>query len=587
MGTSILIVSASMGAGHDGAARELQRRFHARGHEAEVVDLLDMAPLGGGKLLKWSYELQLKFAPWTYQLTYRLWFLMPFLYGPVVWFDTFVTRRRMRRTINAMDPDAVVSTYCLATLVLGNMRRKGWLRVPVVTFLTDFAVHPLCVHPSVDLDLGVAPSTAAAALERGAPVASAPGPLVAERFRVGVPSREEARAALGLGLDERAVLVVAGSWGVGEVVDTVRTLGRGGKYHPITVCGKDAELKARLDELGIGTVIGWTSEMPSLMAAADALVENAGGLTAMEAFASGLPVITFNAIPGHGRDNGARMEAAGVSIYARTEADLGPALATATTPGPDRDLLIENAKGLFAGDAADDVLALAVAQEPVRVAFGVPKGPRRLVGTAASLIILYGGLTIGAQAVAAMGVGVARPPVDATGTVYTGVRLNDAELKNPGIKHQIASLHATAIVNGLVAQANPGAVHSLARIGIDIGNGGWGKGRQMRWSRASNDVRHAAAVINADSGRTVAREFVPLRRVDAFDLVYSRTSHQKVVVADRVVHKSTKAFVLHGRKVVVIDGQDRTIGQLRAELQRYQHQLDAHALVAAPFSGLR
>lgn len=543
--------------------------------------------MGGGKLLKWSYELQLRFAPWTYQLTYRLWFLMPFLYGPVVWFDTFVTRRRMRRTINAMDPDAVVSTYCLATLVLGNMRRKGWLRVPVVTFLTDFAVHPLCVHPSVDLDLGVAPSTATAAIERGAPVASAPGPLVAERFRVGVPSRAEARAALGLGLDERAVLVVAGSWGVGEVVDTVRTLGRNGQYHPITVCGKDSELKARLDELGVGTVIGWTSEMPSLMTAADALVENAGGLTAMEAFASGLPVVTFNAIPGHGRDNGARMEAAGVSIYARTEADLPRALATATTPGPDRDLMIENAKGLFAGDAAEDVLALAESREPVQVAFGVPKGPRRLVGTAASLILLYGSLTVGAQSVAAMGVGVARPPVDATRTVYTGVRLNEAELKDPGITKQIAGLHATAIVNGLVAQANPKAVASLAGLGIDIGNGGWGKGRQMRWSRASNDVKHAAAVINADSGRNVAREFVPLRRVDAFDLVYSRTSHQKVVVADRVMHKGTKAFVLHGRKVVVIDGEGRTIGQLHAALRGYQSQLDNHDLVAAPFSGLR
>ncbi|MCU1456565.1 MAG: glycosyl transferase group 1 [Actinomycetia bacterium] len=587
MGTSILIVSASMGAGHDGAARELQRRLHARGHEAEVVDLLDMAPLGGGKLLKWSYELQLKFAPWTYQLTYRLWFLMPFLYGPVVWFDTFVTRRRMRRTINAMDPDAVVSTYCLATLVLGNMRRKGWLRVPVVTFLTDFAVHPLCVHPSVDLDLGVSPSAAAAALERGAPVASAPGPLVSERFRVGVPSRAAVRSELGLGPDERAVLVVAGSWGVGEVVDTVRTLGREGLYHPITVCGKDTELKARLDQLGIGTVVGWTSEMPSLMAAADALVENAGGLTAMEAFASGLPVITFNAIPGHGRDNGARMEVAGVSIYARSEEELAPALALATTPGPDRDLMIENARALFAGDAADDVLALAGSRAPVPVAFGVPKGPRRLVGTAASLIVLYGSLTVGAQAVSAMGVGVARVPVDATQTVYTGIRLNQAELNDRGIQKQIAALHATAIVDGMVAQSNPKAVARLAGLGIDIGNGGWGKTNRMRWSRASNDVKHAAKVINADTGRTVAREFIPMRRVDAFDLVYSRTTHQKVVIADRVMRKGTKAFVLHGRKVVVIDGKGRTTAELKTALRQYEQRLDGHNLVAAPFSGLR
>jgi len=182
---------------------------------------------------------------------------------------------------------------------------------------------------------------------------------------------------------------------------------------------------------------------------------------------------------------------------------------------------------------------------------------------------------------------VARPPSDATQTVYTGVRLNQAELKNAGITEQVAALHATAIVNGLVAQQHPDEVADLAKLGVDIGNGGWGKGRRMRWSRASNDVKHAASVINADAGGSTVREFVPLRRVDAFDLVYSRTSHQKVVVADRVMHRGTKAFVLHGRKVVVIDGQDRTIPELRAALRRYQSELDRHGLVASPFSGLR
>jgi UDP-N-acetylglucosamine:LPS N-acetylglucosamine transferase len=35
-------------------------------------------------------------------------------------------------------------------------------------------------------------------------------------------------------------------------------------------------------------VIGWTDQMPALMSASDAPVENAGGLTCMEAFAVGL-----------------------------------------------------------------------------------------------------------------------------------------------------------------------------------------------------------------------------------------------------------------------------------------------------------
>ena len=113
------------------------------------------------------------------------------------------------------------------------------------------------------------------------------------------------------------MLVVAGSWGVGDVVGTVEAIARAGDFHPVTVCGRDEKLKAALEALGHGTVIGWTDEMPALMAACDAMVENAGGLTANEAFAVGLPVVTFKPIAGHGKDNAEGMAEIGVSRYAR------------------------------------------------------------------------------------------------------------------------------------------------------------------------------------------------------------------------------------------------------------------------------
>ena len=59
---------------------------------------------------------------------------------------SLVTRRPLKRELRRTRPDAVVSTYPLASLVLGRMRKKKWLRVPVATYLTDFAVHPLWVH---------------------------------------------------------------------------------------------------------------------------------------------------------------------------------------------------------------------------------------------------------------------------------------------------------------------------------------------------------------------------------------------------------------------------------------------------------
>ena len=71
MRRGILIVSASMGAGHDGAAYELERRLEARGHDVRVVDYLQMVPLGLGGFMRWTYLFQLQRLPWTYDLTYN------------------------------------------------------------------------------------------------------------------------------------------------------------------------------------------------------------------------------------------------------------------------------------------------------------------------------------------------------------------------------------------------------------------------------------------------------------------------------------------------------------------------------------
>src|SRR5436190_10234847 len=218
---SILIVSASMGAGHDGAARELRKRLEERGHRVEVIDFLDAVALHIGPFLRWFYLVQLRFFPWSYEMSYRM---SPLLRAPAVMVDTWLTRRKLRKAIKAFRPDTIVSVYPLASLVLGRMRRTRILRVPVVTYLTDFAVHSLWVHPGIDRHLAVSELSAEAAAARGGKDARVHGPLVADRFRDARIDRAAVRSALGLAPEDRAVLVVAGSWGVGDVLATVEAI---------------------------------------------------------------------------------------------------------------------------------------------------------------------------------------------------------------------------------------------------------------------------------------------------------------------------------------------------------------------------
>ena len=339
-----------MGAGHDGAAFELQRRLEAAGHEVVVVDYLKMIPFRLGGFVKWTYLFQLQRLPWTYDLTYQAFNkgIGAILWGPVVRGMSLATRRPLRRKLeaNTTRRDRVDLSRWRRSSLAACARRSGCAS-PVATFLTDFAVHPLWVHPGVDLHLAVSPLSAETAAKRGGRTSRASGPLVGDRFRAQLPDRDAMRRILGIEPEERAVLVVAGSWGVGDVASTVRAIARcGSEYHPITVCGQDEKLRSDLLEEGLGgTVLGWTDDMPGLMAAADALVENAGGLSAMEAFAAEVPVISFQPIAGHGKDNAKYMDVSGVSRYAHDEAELADALHDATTPGAVRDEMIAAGRG--------------------------------------------------------------------------------------------------------------------------------------------------------------------------------------------------------------------------------------------------
>ncbi len=587
----ILIISASMGAGHDGAANELRKRLEAQGHTVKVVDFLHCCPFGIGWFIKWSYLVQLRVAPWSYELTYRLWYKMPSTWIFIVRLDTFIAGRRIRREIKDADADVVVSTYPLSSLVLGNMRKKRWLKVPVMTYLTDFAVHPLWVHPHVDVHLATSEFAAATARERGGEDARAPGPLVADRFqRVPAAGRVASRAALGLTDGQRAVLVVAGSWGVGDITGTYDAICAAGDFHPVVVCARDEDLKIKLERHGRGTILGWTDDMPGLMAACDVMVENAGGLTANEAFAVGLPVVTYLPIAGHGRDNAEGMSEIGVTRYAQNPDELRAALTDLSRPSVMRQEQIARAHALFVADPTIDVLREATRRDRDEVVKPVqlPKLPHRMRVAVYSTLAIYGLMTLGAQGITAFGVGVAEAPRSAHRRVYLGVHLTRAEIEQPAIQAALARMNATAILDGAtVSTADGAALQFLVDQRVDVGNGGWGQGRPFRPLRAETDVIASTDAIQKTVNGAKVLEFVPGRRFDAFDQIYARRRGQRLVRPDYVIRPASMPKDLRDRGVYVLDGRGSSAQQTNGALVILEQELDRENLKSSPLSDLR
>ncbi|MEU2338493.1 glycosyltransferase [Streptomyces sp. NPDC006654] len=325
-GGRIAIISASVGAGHDGAAAGLAARLAAQGFQVDRYDFLDLLPAGAGRLLCGAYHQMLSWAPASYQ---RLYAATDRAARPgAVWRALF--RAAEPRTLRALAPDtrAVVSTYPGAGQVLGALRRRGLLTVPALTYLTDFSVHALWVAPGIDAHLAVHPVPAAQAHARGAAAVTVAGPVTDPRFTPPAPGRRAAaRLRFALPAHTPLALLVAGSWGVGAVRRTAAEIRRTGAAVPVVVCGRNQSLAEQLRRDGVEHAFGWVDDMPGLMHACDVLVQNAGGLTSLEAFAAGLPVLSYRCIPGHGHTNAAALEEAGLAPWIRDPADLGPVLA--------------------------------------------------------------------------------------------------------------------------------------------------------------------------------------------------------------------------------------------------------------------
>ncbi|URM88785.1 galactosyldiacylglycerol synthase [Streptomyces sp. MRC013] len=355
-----LVLSASMGAGHDAVAAELARRLRAHGHDAHVHDVLALLPPGAGPALRAFYRTAVRRVPPLYTAIYRTFLAPPRPDGPAApRADTSplaaLAERPLRSLTARLRPDVVVSTFHLAAQITGRMRERGTLAVPSAVYVTDFAVHRGWLHPGNDLYLCVSPGAAGAARAGTGRRTAAPGPVVPPAFHTA------ARTAPGPPPDPHrpTVLLSAGAWGVGsELPRTAGALARQG-LRPVVLCGRDERLRRRTARVPGAAALGWTDDLPALMASARLLVDNAAGQTSVQALAAGLPVVAYRPIPGHGADGVRHMAAEGLTTAAPDLPSLLAAAARLVPDGPARAEHVAPGRALFRDDASLLVASLA------------------------------------------------------------------------------------------------------------------------------------------------------------------------------------------------------------------------------------
>jgi UDP-N-acetylglucosamine:LPS N-acetylglucosamine transferase len=345
-------------------------RLEAAGHQAIQADVLELLPAGIGGGLRGGYRRVMERLPVVYAGVYRVFFCGGRGPRPGSAPLAALAEPRLLELARRHQADVVVSVFHLAAQIAGRLRERGALGVPSAVVMTEFEAHRQWLHPGNDLYLCHTEEIAAQiSKETGCPAAGN-GPLVGARFAqarlpASSPRLEHWRR---LSPDGRPlVLMSTGAWGIGSsLARTTRLVDRAG-YAPVVLCGENERLRRRLSALPWARVLGWVDDMPALMAAASALVDNAAGQTAMEALASGLPVIGYRPIPGHGASGVRLMASLGLSDHARDEEALIGSLRRLTRPGITRERAIAAGRAMFRGSAIAPLVGLG-ATEPARAA---------------------------------------------------------------------------------------------------------------------------------------------------------------------------------------------------------------------------
>ena len=338
-----LVLSADIGEGHDLPARAIEAglRDELPQIEVEVQDGLRAMGRLMTLVVRDGSWLSFNWLPWLFEVQYFLLARFP----PTRWLalrlGCMLGARRLRKTVRACDPDLIVSTYPGTTAVLGELRKRGRLKTPVVSAITDLAGLRFWAHPGVDLHT----VTYRESIEEVEAIAG-PGsarwahpPTSAEFLRP--VSRADARRRLGLPTGAKVVVVSGGGWGIGDLAGAVEAALEVQGSMVVCLAGRSERARRRL-ERRFGSnprvrLLGFTEEMSDLLGAADALVHSTAGLTVLEAQIRGCPVISYGFAVGHIRANNRAYARFGLASVATSPFELRAELerALAQRPAPD------------------------------------------------------------------------------------------------------------------------------------------------------------------------------------------------------------------------------------------------------------
>jgi processive 1,2-diacylglycerol beta-glucosyltransferase len=311
MSPRILILTASVGAGHNRAAQAVELALRDICPEASVrnVDVLDLANPAFRWLYGKSYFEAVAAAPhlvgYLYDRLDRPLNRLERGMDKVRFGMQHLNLRALSSLLTGETWDLAINTHFLPAEVIGTFRKRGRIDFPQVTVTTDFDTHRLWHNPPCEHYFTATEEGRANLAAWGVPLDCITATGIPVHPLFAQPRNSwDCKRRLDLIDDRPVILQLAGGLGVGPIEAIHRQiLATELPLQIVVVSGKNVIAREKLAAIECPsrhrrTILGFTDRMDELMAAADLIVSKPGGLTTSEALCRGAAMIVVDPIPG-------------------------------------------------------------------------------------------------------------------------------------------------------------------------------------------------------------------------------------------------------------------------------------------------
>ena len=374
-------MSASTGGGHNRAAKamkdEIEKKCIDGEHiTCEIIDSLKLINTTMDKIISSGYEKSAKYTPKAWGGVYKMSdanIVSKHEYKGNL-FNTLLASK-LKKLLKERKPDLIIGTHPFPMIALSTLKKKypyrnafnSFFVPPLISVLTDYTAHSTYIQDEIDYYIAGDEYVKEVLISEGVDGDKIkPYGIPVEKSFLEHREKSVVLEELGLAPDKFTVLLMGGSFGAGNIKDTLKELLEIDRdFQIIVITGRNETLKEKLEKsLEKHTIdknisiLGFTQDMNDILSAVDIIVSKPGGLTTTECLLKELPMIIPYYIPGQEEENMDFLSNCGAALRTSKKFTISVLLKVLIDNPTRMKLLKNNIKSIKKQNTAEDIANL-------------------------------------------------------------------------------------------------------------------------------------------------------------------------------------------------------------------------------------